>query len=140
MPMKPEKLTGVKPPPDAEKWHNYGFTMQQETPNRIEDAAKYLAAMISFSLTFTITNLNDVLTVFSHTVWIKLCFGLWLVSFVVTFLVIYPRRYRFPARSADKIRAVHGQIWRYKRFLFIAAVFTYFVPFLVFGILFLWSI
>ncbi len=138
--MEQEKIISVPPPPDAKDWHEYGRKLQQETPNRLEDAAKFLAAMISVSLTFTITNLNNLLKVYTQTIWIKLCFGLWLVSLALAFFVIYPKKYRFPARSAERIKAVHQQIWRYKRFLFIAAVITYFIPFLVLAIIFIFMI
>jgi hypothetical protein len=90
--MEQEKLIGEKPQPDAEKWHDYGFKMQQDTPARLEDAAKFLAGMISISLTFTIANLNNLLKIFSQSTWIKLCFGLWLISLVLAFFVIYTKK------------------------------------------------
>jgi hypothetical protein len=135
--MEPEKILGEMPMPDAEKWHAYGFTLQQETPNRLEDAAKFLAGMISISLTLTIPNLDRLLKMFSQTFWIKLGFGLWLISLAVAFFVIYPRKYQFHSQSAEQIKAVHQRLWRYKRTLFIIAVITYFIPFLIFGIIFI---
>ncbi len=138
--MEPEKIIGEPPMPDAEKWHDYGFKMQQETPNRLEDAAKFLAGMISISLTLTIPNLDKLLSMFYQTFWIKIGFGLWLISLALVFFVIYPRKYQFHSRSAEQIKTVHLRLWRYKRRLFIISVITYFIPFLIFGIIFVFMV
>ena len=37
--------------PDTRSWYEFFWREKQETPNRIEDAAKFVATMISISLT-----------------------------------------------------------------------------------------
>lgn len=138
--MQPEKILGEPPMPDAEKWHDYGLQMQQETPKRIEDAAKFLAGMITISLTLTIPYLDRLLEIFHHKLWVKVGFALWLISLALIFFVIYPRKYQFHSQSAQQIKAVHQRLWRYKRTLFILSVVSYFVPFVIFGIIFIFMV
>ena len=48
---QPEVIKSSTSSPDTKSWFEYTWKEQQETPNRLEDAAKFMASIISISLT-----------------------------------------------------------------------------------------
>ncbi len=49
--MQENKLQGKPAPPDTKSWFEYSWKLKQDVPNRYEDAAKFLATIISLTIT-----------------------------------------------------------------------------------------
>ncbi len=58
MKMKEIEVEGQPAPADTKSWFEYSWKLQQGVPERLEDAAKFLAVMISLSLTIISTGLG----------------------------------------------------------------------------------
>ena len=112
-------------PPDTGSWFEYSWKLQQNVPERLEDAAKFLVVMISLSLTIfstTLTIPSNILT---------FAFALWLVASFFAFLVLFPRKYRFHSLSVESIKQAHSLIIRSKQRRLLVAAICYFIPFAV---------
>jgi hypothetical protein len=95
-------------------WIKHQREVQQKTPERIEDAAKFLSGMISISLTIFLKldpNAFERLSVLGG---LRLATGFWLLSLLCTLLVLFPTPYRYHHSSAESIRAMHRKVVRYK--------------------------
>jgi hypothetical protein len=122
---EPQKITSRLPAPDTKEWFRYLREAQQQTPNRLEDAAKFLATMISVSLTIFVSigkttfegNLPGVL---------QLALGLWLLSLLTAFLVLFPWRYRCVGESVQSIKQMHQRVVRTKRWLLVGSLALFF--------------
>jgi membrane protein YdbS with pleckstrin-like domain len=131
-PDQPIKVTSEKPAPDTESWYQYMLKAKQDAPNRLEDAAKFLATMISLSLTLflAICGGNAELVKHANFSAIKIALVIWIGALVVSFFVLFPWRYRYIENSAQSIQTTHQRIVRVKRILlfislvlFLAALF-----------------
>ncbi|HEX9655131.1 MAG TPA: hypothetical protein VGA99_15600 [bacterium] len=107
--------------PDTKSWYEHFWKAEQDIPNRIEDAAKFLATMISISFTLFLVvgkdsfeNLQDRRLVFAA--------GLWLVSLLAAFFVVYPFRYRYAAEQVQSIRKMHRKVVIVKRTVLIVSL------------------
>ncbi len=99
---------------DAEKWRTYQLESQQKTPERLEDAAKFLAGMISISLTiFLKLNPEGFKGLEQHPLTITAAV-LWLLSLLAAFLVLFPVPYRYASTSSEDIKRMHRKVVRYK--------------------------
>ena len=111
---EPKLTIGEKPAPDTESWYEYTWKEQQQTPNRIEDAAKFLATMISLSLSI-FAALGKSMFESGHVPGlVKAALVLWLSALVCSFLVLFPWRYRFAKDSVQSFKAMHKKLVRVK--------------------------
>ena len=138
---QPTKIPGQAPgnEKEIERWHDYHRSVQEETPKRLEEAAKVLTGVIA--LTFTLLLGNDALkgsgggealTTFKKLstldgTLLAVSTGLWLLSLLLAFLVVFPRRYRYVSRSSEAIRDMHERTVRWKYGLLVAAAALYLV-------------
>jgi len=124
--MEKEKVVKSKEPPkDAEAWFEYIGQEERKTPERLEDAAKFLATMIAISLSiFTaVVKASGV----SLSTWsAKIALFAWLLSLLIAFLVLFPFRYRWVSTSVKSIKTMHARIVRIKWILLIASSFLFF--------------
>jgi hypothetical protein len=114
------------PPGDAEDWFEYLRKEEQRTPERLEDAAKFLATMIAISLSiFTaVIKAGGV----SITAWTgRAALFAWLVSLLLAFLVLFPFRYRCVSTSVESIKTMQARIVRIKWILLILSSLLFFV-------------
>lgn len=123
---QPTKIPGQPPgnEKEIERWHNYHRSVQEETPKRLEEAAKVLTGVIA--LTFTLLLGNKELKS-SAELLIAFSTGLWLLSLVLAFLVVFPRRYKYVSRSSEDIRNMHQRVVRWKFGLLVVSVALYLV-------------
>lgn len=106
----------------------YSWETKQQTPARLEDAAKYLAVMMTVAITLFLGGIgkNAVLTISSW--WIKSIPLLWCLSLILSFLVLYPKKkYRFNGSSAESIQEMTEKIIQWKQRLFFAASLCFLV-------------
>ncbi len=116
---EPEKSKSRIPPPDTDSWYEYIWKAQQETPNRLEDAAKFLAGMISISLSIFLAVGKTAFDKCADSAAIKGAVLLWLLSLVFSFLVLFPWRYKYVSVDVKNIKAVHRRIVKNKYILLI---------------------
>lgn len=107
-------------------WIEHVRKEQQQSPQRMEDTAKYLAAIISISLTIF---LNQSTTEFSSLAKqvLNLAVLLWGGAAVISFFVIFPWAYRYNPESPESIRNTYKRITRIKRWLLITSVLCYLI-------------
>ena len=124
--MEEKKVTKSKEPPgDAEEWFDYIRQQERKTPDRLEDAAKFLATMIAISLSIfmAVTQAGGV----SIIAWTgRIALFAWLLSLLFAFLVLFPFRYRCVSASVKSIKSMHSRIVRTKWILLILSTFLFF--------------
>jgi len=122
----PEKnVDGVFSPPDAKSWLDYAVKIQQEGPERFEDAAKFLTTIISISLTLYLTTTHKI----PINSYIIIC---WFAALFLAFLVVLPFKYTFSMLSAENIKQKVTIMVKRKRMFFITSAVLYFFPPLLF--------
>ncbi len=124
---------GEMTPPETESWMKYAWEMKQKTPDRIEDAAKFLATMISISLSvfLALMRLDPALKQGGLEMIVP---AIWIVSLIIALYVLYPRDYRHSSDSAASIESMTEDIIAKKRSRLFLAVVSFVAGFLVFGI------
>jgi len=124
--MEEKKLVKSKEPPeDAEEWLEYIGQVDRKTPERLEDAAKFLATMIAISLSiFTAVTKAGGVLVFNWPA--RIALFAWLLSLLFAFLVLFPFGYRCIGASVKSIKTMHVRIVRIKRVLLILSSFLFF--------------
>ena len=135
---KPELVKSKPAGPEKESWYQYRMKEEQETPKRLEDAAKFLAFMISVSLTIFLavtgaSGKGD----FSISRGAAAALIFWILSLLLSFFVLFPFRYRFSSVSIKTFQQVHQGIVRVKRSLLILSLVFFFTALLLLVYLFL---
>ena len=109
----PPQLPTRPPSPEEEAWHSWRRTDEQDTPKRLEEAAKFCAGLYAVTYTILLGYDADALkNAPEHTM--KLIALLWLVSLVAAFWVVFPMPYSFRSDSAVSIAAMHRRSVRFK--------------------------
>jgi hypothetical protein len=112
---EPPKIIAAKKASEADQsWIKHQREVQQKTPERIEDAAKFLSGMISISLTIFLKLNPDGFKAVAGSGVLNLAVILWIASLVVTFLVLFPAPYNYNDSSSASIRRMHKRVVRYK--------------------------
>lgn len=107
-------LSGRFATPDEESWHAFRRQSDQETPKRLEEAAKYLSGLISISFTIFLSLeegrfqkiVDEAMTGFICIVWVA--------SLAATLFVIFPLPWRQVSLSAADIEHVHRASVKHK--------------------------
>jgi len=115
-----------KPSEADQAWLKHIRQEQQEAPKRMEETAKYLAAIISISLTIFLGQRPDSLPEWTTTPLLTAAL-LWMLAAVVSFFVLFPWPYRYAPDSPGSIEATYRRITRVKLLLLIGAVVCYLV-------------
>ena len=116
----PEPLRGRFATPEEEAWQTFRRQSEQETPKRLEEAAKFLSGMISIAFTIFLSGGQAVFQKPEDKTLLTIACVCWLLSLVLTFLVIFPFRWRQASRSAESIERVHRASVRLKYGLLVA--------------------
>ncbi|MCP4217764.1 MAG: hypothetical protein GY765_24195 [bacterium] len=116
--MEKVKSKSELPPKDAEAWFEYIHQMESQTPGRLEDVAKFLTSMVSISLAVFIAGAGGKLEV---NTWTGIALGIWLLSLLLSFLVMFPIRYEYVSTSVESIKKMHARIVKHKWRMLIAA-------------------
>jgi hypothetical protein len=138
--MKEIEVEGQPAPPDTKSWFEYSWKLQQGVPERLEDAAKFLAVMISLSLTIISTALGQFKENVFPPVFIFIGLMLWLAALFFAFMVLFPRKYRFHSMSIESIKKTHALIICTKQVRLFIAVVLYFIPFVMMAVFYLFSL
>jgi hypothetical protein len=125
--------------PDEESWHAYRRQSEQETPKRLEEAAKYLSGLVSLVFAiFTARKEGIFRQDFGHTqVLLGLC--CLLLSVAAALFVIFPLRWRQVSQSAADIERVHRASVGFKYALLAAGVGFFLLGLGLLGWVFVWG-
>lgn len=115
------------PAPDTKSWHDYMLKTRQETPMRLEDAAKFLATMISLSLTLFLAIGKTAFESTAVTPALKAAVALWLLAALAAFAVMFPGKYHYVSQSAQSIKAAHQKIITTKKTLLFISLGLYLI-------------
>ena len=129
--MADKEIQSTFPPADAQNWIEYSWKMQQEVPNRFEDAAKFLATIISLSITLFFTAIEKLELLMPNTFFVALILLVWVGALVCAFFVMFPFRYEFVSNSEKEIKDLQRKIVAKKKNLFLLSIGFYFIPFLL---------
>ncbi len=90
---KPKRVIAKPLEPAETSWLEHLWKTEQEIPNRIEDAAKFLATMVSISFSVFLALGKERIT---DTIdpEIQAAMVVWIVSLFFSFLVLFPFRYK----------------------------------------------
>lgn len=111
--------------PEKKAWREHLLKMRQEEPYRLEEAAKFLAGMISISLSILLDINENAFVGKSHLGWIATGIVLWLLSLLCAFLVLFPWKYAYSEDEALSLESMHRHIVRTKRGFLIAAALLF---------------
>lgn len=123
---KPNKSTLVKArpaPPEAEKWHDYLRRQKEESPQRLEEAAKFLSGMIAITLSIVATAIEKLLAM--NAALTKWCLVTWLLSLVAAFLVVFPIPYKIVKDSSESIATMHRKSVVFKYTLLVVSMILF---------------
>jgi hypothetical protein len=138
--MAEQEIQGTPAPPDTKSWFEYSWKLQQEIPNRFEDAAKFLATIIALTISIIITALEKLKIILIHPLLVFIVLAFWLAALLFAFLVLYPEKYQFHSKSIDSIKRTTDQIVRTKKNRFVISTVLYFIPLLMLEIAYFISI
>ena len=120
---------------EIERWRAYHLSAQEEAPKRLEEAAKVLTGVIALTLTLLIDNnslkaaakVEEVAAIENVSPLGAISTGFWLLSLLMAFLVVFPRRYRYVSQSSQDIQRMHERTVGWKYGLLVASVELYLV-------------
>ena len=124
--------------PEEEAWHAFRRQSDQETPKRLEEAARYLSGVISIVFTILTTRDPEVFQRHSDSAAVTAASVFLLLALVATLFVIFPLRWSQASQSADDIERVHRASVRHKYRLLVAGAVLFFVALGVLGWVFVW--
>lgn len=122
---QPPIIQARKADSEAKAWHAYQRETIQKTPERLEDAAKFLSGMISISLTVYL-KLSPDLTKAAEDNYLNLAIMIsWLLSLTLSFFVLFPFRYRYTQKSSKSIQETHARTIKIKLRFLLASVLLF---------------
>jgi predicted histidine transporter YuiF (NhaC family) len=139
MPDAPLPIKATPASADQKAWHEYRRASQQEEPKRLEEAAKFLAGMVSITFTILLSADKEVLRGQAPLLQAvaSLC---WLIALLLAFLVLYPKPYRYAQASAQSIEQMHRRVVRWKARVLAAAVVFFLLGFLLLAGVYVWAV
>lgn len=117
----PLRAQSSAPSDDDQKWLEHYREEQRNTPVRLEETAKYLAGIISISLTIFVDKRPANLQEWTQGT-LTVAAVLWMLSALLSFAVLFPWRYRYREDSPADIRRAHRRIVRVKMALLVCSV------------------
>ena len=132
-----QRLPAKKPPPEVKSWHEYSWKLQQTAPERIEDAAKFIATMISITLSIFFASLKNFQQSFATVNLLIFVLVCWLAALFCAFFVILPTKYKFVSKSADDIKRMLSTIINTKKNVLLLTMLLYILPFIILIIVYL---
>ena len=124
-----QPIKAKKASPTTQKWHDFQQETEQKTPERLEEAAKFLTGTISITLTIFLIGDENLLQNADKVV-VGFITISWLLSLLAAVLVIFPRHYRYRSDSAQSIQQTHQKIINFKYTLLVISAALFFMALL----------
>lgn len=105
-------------------WITFYADEQLNTPTRLEEIAKYLTGIIAISLTIFIDKRPVNLEPWTG-LSLTIASVIWISSALMSFIVLFPWRYRYNAESYESIHYMHLRVVRTKWWFLIVSVVLY---------------
>jgi hypothetical protein len=102
---------GKSATPETKAWRAFMLEQEQKTPERLEDVAKALSGMVSITLAIFLTIGRQEFEN-SPDVTIAIALIIWLVSLILSFLVVFPFPYSYSKQSAKTFINTHKRTKR----------------------------
>lgn len=109
--------------PETKAWRIFMLEQEQKTPERLEDVAKALSGMVSVTLAIFLS--IGKIEFASPNATIAIALIIWLISLVLSFLVVFPFPYSYSKQSAKTFINAHKKIVRVKYVLLITSTLFY---------------
>lgn len=126
----PTVIKATKATPEEKAWLAYQQKVEEETPKRLEEVAKFLSGIFSIVLTIFLIGDKELIQGLDQTT-TKYISGAWLLSLLMVLLVLFPRGYRLNKDSAESIQKSHRKAVNWKYACLIIATGLFFSGFLV---------
>ena len=133
---EPEIIKSKKDEPDTQSWYEYIWKAEQESPNRLEDAAKFMATMISVSFAIFLSGGKKVFENCQDSLALKIALVIWLASLFSAFLVLFPQHYEYISNSVADIKKMNKRITKKKRLFLMISLILYLSALGIVGVLF----
>lgn len=118
-PTDPQVVQGEEESPELTFWYNYMLQLKQEEIKRIEEAAKFLAALISIVFTLFQTAAKSKISTTNE--WFALF--VWSLPIGFSLFVIVPSKFKYSPDYIEGIESLHEEIlWRKKTFLLLSII------------------
>jgi len=133
---EPKTLKSKAPAPDTQDWYAYVQKTVQETPNRLEDAAKFLATIISLTITLFLAIGKSSFENHQTFLSLKIAMAIMLFALLAAFFVIFPQHYKYHNASAESIKEMHRKIVRSKGAILLVGVSFYLTALVILSVQF----
>ena len=125
---EPKKILKAKSVDDeASSWLDHIIKFKQETPKRLEEAAKFFTGIVSFTLTLLLSVNQKIFDFSNHKVLTLCAVFLWIISIGTSFFVVFPFDYRYSSLSSDSIVEAYEKMVKRKKSLLIFSLATYLI-------------
>ncbi len=114
-----------KTTPEEEDWLTFIRKQKQQTVTRIEEAGKALATMLSIALSILLAAGKFATDSTPPAGEVKWGLAIWLVSLLLSFVVLFPIPYRVNPQSAKDIERWHKKVNNVKYALLAASVLSF---------------
>ncbi len=101
--------------PEEDSWLDFVQEQEQRQAERVEDAAKFLAGMISIAFAIFLKTDEEAFNGATNPWLVKVAAGLWLLSLGASFFVLFPQKYRYSKASATSIQFMNQRVVQRKR-------------------------
>ncbi|MCK4764317.1 MAG: hypothetical protein KAW12_19110 [Candidatus Aminicenantes bacterium] len=125
-----KEIKSKKPSKDAQEWFEHLREIDRKTPERLEDAAKFLSTMIAISLSIFLA-VNEVGGGLVIDWPVRISLIAWILSLLSAFLVLFPFRYKCISTSVESIKKMHSRVLRTKWILLIASSALFFTALVI---------
>ena len=115
---------GKSATPETKAWRTFILEQEQKTPERLEDVAKALSGMVSVTLAIFLSIGKQEFANSTDNI-IATALIIWLVSLLLSFLVVFPFPYRYSKQSAKTFIAAHKKTKRTKCILLVISTLFY---------------
>lgn len=127
---KRQSVKATKTTNNEKAWLAYQRVIEEETPKRLEEVAKFLSGIFSIVLTIFLMGDPKLIQKLEPFI-IQYIAAAWLLSLLMALLVVFPRGYRFNDRSAESIEKTHRKVVKWKYWCLIVAAAAFFSGFLI---------
>ncbi len=112
---------------ETQLWIEFVIKEEQELVKRIEDVSKYLTTINSLILTIIVFFINtNKIHVFNYK-FLNFSFYFWIVSLLLSLIVLFPWRYAYNKDSANSIRIAYRKIVQTKLTLLVYCIFSFII-------------